>query len=557
MLLLQAPQGPRADLPEGSLSGQDPWAGSGPLGAPAFVPTPIGEQFIHAFCAADPDEFRFLILEGSRGEGKTASTVIAILAMAERITELGMASALPYRVGVVRDTWKNLSRTTIESLRDLQRQGLAIQFIEQESEAAIRDAAGRELVHFWFFGLDRPADADRFQGFTCGCLWLEEVAPAADFSTGVPQESFGIGMTSVRQEGVPLRVVVTMNPPDEDHWIVNVEQYLATLGRQEIRVHRFFMPPGHKAEHFRVLAAEARDKAEGERWERAAKRFESYRERSRQALEAIGRGDLATRLIGGERSGVKIGEPVVPQFSHRLHVSQAPVTIYPHLPIIRGWDTALHPGVVFFQTLPANGGVNVIGSLAGVNLGMAQFLLEEVLPFQEKYGLKRRGVQRPGQDIWRRGVPAGQTWRDIGDPSAATGDNSNSERSAKLTIENMLGTHFEPGPVAFSARVQALHAAFLRRGRGERMFIQIDREENKQLIAALAGRAHYPVDASGKVTATAEAFKRATDPIYSALIDGLGYALAVLYPAHLWLKATQRSRAPSEPLSPAKTWLDV
>lgn len=487
----------------------------------------------------------------------TSTAAIADLAMTERIMELGMASALPYRVGVVRDTWTNLERTTIESLRDLQRQGLPIQFLDQDREAAIRDGAGRELVHFWFFGLDRPADADRFQGFTCGCLWLEEVAPAADFSTGVPQESFGIGMTSVRQEGVPLRVVVTMNPPDEDHWIVNVEQYLATLGRNEIRVHRFFMPPGAKAEHFRALAAEARDKAEGERWERAARRFESYRERSRQALESIGRGDLATRLIAGERSGVKIGEPVVPQFSHRLHVSDQPLVIYPHLPIVRGWDVALSPGCAWFQALPANAGVNVIGSRAGINLGMAQFILEEVLPFQEKYGLKRRLAERPGQDIWRRGVPAGQTWRDIGDPSAATPDNSNSERSAKLTIENMLGTRFEPGPVAFSARVQALHAAFLRRGRGERMFVQIDREENKQLIAALAGRAHYPVDASGKVTATAEAFKRATDPAYSALIDALGYPLAVLYPAHLWLKATQQSRAPSEPLSSAKTWLDV
>ncbi len=184
-----------------------------PAGAPCYAPSPTVEEFIYAVAGGPVTEFRLLMLTSSRGEGKSSGAIFALLALAERVRRDGKGSLLPLRVAVVRDTWVNLSRTTIATFEKQHRMGLGLTWRDGQREAIVPGQ-----LHFFFFGMDNRADVDKLQGFEAAVLWLEEVAPGAELTQGIPAETLGIGRTSLRQEGVPKRILMTFNPPDEDHW---------------------------------------------------------------------------------------------------------------------------------------------------------------------------------------------------------------------------------------------------------------------------------------------------------------------------------------------------
>lgn len=552
--------------------------------APHFVPSPTVEQFILTVAEGPRGEMRFVVLEGPRGEGKTTGGLMACTALAERVCN-DFGGPLPIRVGVVRDTWQNLSRTTLVSFHEARQLGVPIEVFDGGLQAAIRRGNGEELVHFDFFGLDRREDADKLQGFACAVLWLEEVAPAAGLATGIPAEVLGLGATSVRQSGVPPRILVTMNPPDEDHWIGTIEQELSQRGLDGMRVVRLHIPPGEKSAHFERMAATT-EGDDARRWQLAAEEFDAYRARNLAFLESIGRSDLVKRLVKGERGMVVLGEAVVPNFSRLLHVAKEPLPVYPQLPMHRWWDSgtpSLHPAIAWVQVGP--NWINVLGSRTGENVGILEFIQDEVLPFQQKYGIRTPtaawGAGRDrmvahgtltveGEDIaydateQRRNLPRGQMgrgaqrgfkFRDIGDPACLIPEGTSSQRTVALAIENALGTSFEPGPVAWSARREALLAAFSRKGLGDRMLVQIDPTENDLMIKGLAGRFHYGKDlATGRIIGTIENAKK-NSGIYSHAIDCLGYGLGVLFPAGEWLQQRSRTTAPSTPARAPRSWI--
>jgi len=438
--------------------------------------------------------------------------------------------------------------TTIPTFEEQAQKGLPIEFREGRTEAIIRWGA-RPAVHFFFFGMDRRADADKFQGFTSGVLWLEEVAPAADLATGIPAETLGIGVGSVRQAGIPPRVIVTLNPPDPDHWILKIEKALAELGRPEIEVYKLMIAPGEKARHFRELAAEATDPEEAHEWEEAARAFEAYRVRGQSILELL-RPDLAARLFGGEVRGITLGERVVPEFSRKLHVSAEPLVIRREWPIWRGWDAGLCPSAVWAQPVPGGAGINILGSRTAVNMGMAQMILYDVTPFQERYGL----VPARRRSTGYRGSTGGYEFSDVGDPQMTyAAEQANSEATVARTVENMLGTTMIPGVRTWSARREALHVAFIRKGVGDRMFVQIDPDENDMLIQALDSKCVYPVDpATGRINESVEAMKKSSG-LFHNVLDALSYLLAHLYPAEEWLKRAVVAPPPKTPRP--QSWL--
>jgi hypothetical protein len=264
---------------------------------PHYVPSKTVEEFIYAVLEGPPLEWRLLILQGARGEGKTTGVIMACAAMAEELRVKGFKE-FPLIVAVVRDTWENLKRTTLAAFKENRARGMPIEIFDGGKQATFGNPES-PAVHFWFFGLDQAADADKLQGFTCGILVLEEVAPAAGLATGVPPEALGIGATSVRQAGVLKRILVPMNPPDEDHWILKVEKHLEEQGLAFIKVKRFEMEPGEKSRHFERLAAMTEGE-EAERWTLAADEFDAYRMANQAFLESIGRGDLVQRLVGGQ-----------------------------------------------------------------------------------------------------------------------------------------------------------------------------------------------------------------------------------------------------------------
>lgn len=536
------------------------WLETAPALAPLYSPSPTADDFIQGMCSGPNEPMRLCLLQGPRGEGKTTCGIYGIIGVAQVLVALGKRSSLPIRVAVVRDTWTNLERTTLVSFEEAAAKGMSIIWREGRKEAIVPPFA-----HFYFFGLDNRQDCDKLQGFQCGILWLEEVAPAAELATGIPSESLGIGITSVRQPNVPKRVIVTFNPPDEDHWILSVEKYLEEQGQTDILVKKFVMSPGEKAEHFKIMAQKAAffgDLPRAKEWSDAAKEFEAYRRRNQLALESIGRYDLVDRLVKGKVGGVALGEAIVPGFSHDIHVAKEPILPMQSAQMVRGWDGGLTPSTVWVQVTPA-GGIDVLGSITSVGKAMAQHILDEVTEFQ-----KRRDILPPrsmdpdqSQTSWGRGATRGWIFRDIGDPQLASeGDKiMKSEITAGLTIENLLNTNFEPGPIPWSARREALNLAFGRnigRGPTARPLIRLDPRENKLLIQGLNGRAHYPVDpATGRINESIVAAKRVSG-IYLQALDALAYILAVLLPANEFLKRPAPPSA-NRNVPPPRSWLGM
>ncbi len=564
--------------------GIDNWLETAPPNSPFFSPSPTMSAFISACCSGENEPLRLLMLQGPRGEGKTTTGIYACLALAERMIFEGKSHLLPLRVAVVRDTWTNLERTTLVSFEENAAKGLELIWKEGRKEAIMPP-----FCHFYFFGLDNRKDVDKLQGFQCGLLWLEEVAPAAELATGIPSETLGVGITSIRQNGVPKRVMVTFNPPDEDHWILNVEKVLKDSGQQDVIVNKFVIAAGEKSEHFRnlsLIAAKLGQTQRAREWDLAAREFDAYRRRNRLLLDAIGRWDLVARLVEGKVGGIAMGESLVPFFSMDLHVQdiQKDGYILPiqGLPIVRAWDGGLTPSTVWMQFLPA-GGVNVLGSRTSINSGMAEHIESEVYDFQKKFRIlpKREMDVNPNQyssdpkaDNWGKGATGNFDFEDIGDPALWKGnEQQKSEQSAAYMIENLLGTHLTPGPVAWSARRESLLLAFKRtlqgvKGKGGRPFVRMNPKEpagtrgvlhndNSLLIKGLNGRAHYPVDPdTGRIVDSVIAMKRVSH-IYFQALDAFAYALAVKAPADAYGKKEAPRRRPEDSPGRAKSWLGV
>lgn len=508
--------------------------------ASCYVPSPTCATFINAVRHGPVNEMRVLILRSARGEGKTSAGLWACMALAERLAA-EHPEALPLRVAVVRDFWVNLERTTLPTFEENARLGVELEWLNGRREAVIA-SGGIPFVHFWFFGVDRPDDADKFQGFQSGVLWLEEVAPAAGVASGVPASVFGTGALAVRQSHVPPRVIITMNPPDKNHWILRVEEHLAGLGLRDVVVSHFVIPSGERSVHFRALAA----MGEGEAWNEAADAFDAYRTRNRAFLEAVGRHDLVARLVEGEIGEVRLGTAVVPNFSRALHVAKEPLAIVRGLEVIRGIDAGindLHPACCWIQC--GSDWLNVLGSRVGSNIGIEEFVRREVWPFERKYRLmKPRGVTSFGP-----GARQGFRFRNIADPAVFQTEGQRSARTAAMVLEEMLKEAVEPGPVEWAARREALFAAFNRKGPGDRMFIAIDPDENEILIDGLAGRFSYPEHhETGEPIADIAAAKRHSGR-WGHPVDALAYPLAVLYPAYDLVRQQMREPVPKSPRS--------
>ena len=517
-----------------------------PTGSPRFIPTLTQEEFLAATAEGPAGEMRVLILEGSRGEGKTATGLMACIELAKRVHREGRGKALPIRVGCVRDTWVNLQRTTLVSIEEAARKGIKMQWKDARRECIIQDRDGKPVVHIYFFGLDVEADTNKLQGFVMAILWLEEVAAAEGLDSGIPSSSLALGGTSLRQPDIPWpRILVTMNPPDEEHWIGNVEEELANRGLASIKVHRFLMRPGEKSEHFRTLAIENEQHQEvSEAWRESADEFDRYRERNRALLESIGRHDLVTRLVEGQRGGVQVGEPVIVNFS-KEHISKDPLNIYKSLPIYRGWDQEPNPAVCLYQVLPHNMGINVLGSHVEENATMEQIIKGWLLPWMSKVGIMTRGA---ADSSWGRGPRGGVQFVDIGDPVFL-----NQQISAGQILQRMLNTSLTPGPVEWEARRAAGIAAFERGSKSGRRFVLIEESENTVMIHGLQGRFRYPKNRStGRVVMSIEAAKRVSGK-YSNPIDAMLYGFAVTHPAIEWLRQTMRRPVPPPRESP-KGW---
>ena len=379
-------------------------------------------------------------LIGPQGEGKTFAGFWGLAMHARKFGARSMKGA------IIRDTFENIKNMTIPSI------------IKASHNYAEFTSGGKKMK--WFnadidlFGIDDLASLSKLQGAEYSFVWLEEPAPiAAKENAGLREEVFDTALSRTsRQEGAIPRLQITMNPADEDHWTYH-KLILDPINDGRTNTEVFNIPYGSNW----II----------EDWQRDIVKM-AYRDRP----------DLYDRYVRGRFSFVQLGEAVTPEYNEKIHRAGEVLIPDPALETFRFWDGGLNPTCVFMQLTP-RGRMLFLDTLRGENIGVKQLIATRVIPL----------INSRYKDV--------KQWRDIGDPSMANREQSDSSQNAADVINTELGAAFEQGEKSWNNRREALKEMFNRNIDGEPMFL-LSRHDTV-LHRAFRGGWHYGRDNSGVI----------------------------------------------------------
>lgn len=488
-----------------------------------------------------PTQFKFIdsdalenCIVGPRGEGKSDAGIMAMSAHASHQDK----RYRPIPWAVVRDTWTNIERTTLQSFISPPNPDSFPAYIRRFLQ--VREG-GREVLFpgFWkvyFFGVDSQSDLNRFQSLQLGGVWLEEPAAAAqeEIGSGIGEDVWALGISSLRH---PLMTKTAYNylrdyiqpkwpnvPPDElDYGMRLGIFYTDHLGKPRIRNRRAQISMNYPEEdHWTWQRFHEQGIGQLFRIPKGENIHvdDSYRRNMYEALK--NRPDLLARLVEGKPSQIQIGEKVTPEYDADFHRSK--VVLYPvkDVPVIRCWDGWMNPSCVFCQITP-RGQFRVLYTIKGNNIGMKQFIMTHVKPFISSgvdVGQKKQ-VTDKFKDV--------KIWRDMGDATIANPDQSDSSFSAAQVIANELESkpgekaRFEGGEQNWGTR-RSVIKEILDRGKidGEPMF-QVSKDD-VLMHKALSGKWAYKKNPDGTVIRD-----KPIDNDVSHPAAALTHALAKLY----------------------------
>ena len=402
---------------------------------------------------AGPTQRKFILCDafeacvvGPRGSGKTEAGIRRMTIHAALQPE----ECRPIPWAIIRDTWRNLQRTTLKSFLAPHPGSFA-----EKIRPLLQVKQGGEVISLpglWeaeLFGIDSLGDLSRLQSLQLGGLWLEEPSPAAseDIGGGLEERVVTVGITSLRHPCNWRTAQITSNYPDEDHWLWR-RYHLDRIGRlfRIPRGENIHLPHDYEAN---MMAALAGDQG------------------------------LLNRLVLGQPGFVSQGEEVTPEYDALVHRSDQDLEPYPNLVGYRFWDGYSNPSCVIAQMTP-RGQLHIFESIVGKGMGVKQLIDEFVKPaMTDRY----------------RTIPE---WEDIGDPSMATADQSDYNQSAARVIERELNTVFRPGPVAWTTRREAVKTALIRgKDKGVPFILLSASPLVQSLHQALRGGWHYRKSPSG------------------------------------------------------------
>jgi len=414
----------------------------------------------------------YTLCMGGRGAGKTTGGLFRAIVHAQR---LGKAH-WPVKWAVVRDTRRNIGITTARTIRKWCPPPYSVWAGKvDEFERCTIIVNNKPLITFDFFGVNSPADHDRFQSFECSGLWLEEPCPLATntefVASGIAESVLTSAVTSLRGSPEPT-VQITFNPPSADHWtaqLFHIPGYEAggddevEMTDVQIQVRNnvrastaiFMVPPSECAAEIETPG---------------------YIQRNREILQATGRTDLLARLVDGRLGYAQVGERVTPEFNS-AHLAPG-MAVIPNVPLLLSFDYGLNPTCIVAQISPG-GYLLVHRAFSQENIGMKQLLEQYVHPYL---------AQQPSTQ-----------WSYCGGPEAVEREQSDSEETALRMIMRTLGNApYRSGPVSWSARRDALHDA-LTRSPGGMPWIRIHPQTAALLVRCLDGGWHYPTDSQGHI----------------------------------------------------------
>jgi hypothetical protein len=316
------------------------------------------------------------------------------------------------------------------------------------------------------FGIDDEASISKLQGPQYALIWLEEPAPIYErANAGLPKDVFNMALArAARQRDTTLRVQITQNPADEEHWTSQLteepEEYLTIQDPDTgewitIFKDTFWIPRGEN-KHLTLLA--------------------------RAANMAAFKDDPAKwqRYIEGETATIQLGKKVTPGYHSATHFSKNILPVYKS-EAMQFWDGWQHPSCIIAQ-YNSFGQLVIHDVLIGEQIGTKELIEEQVdiLLNTPKYKDKIK------------------SWRIIGDQTMRTPDQSSVRSTAAKTIEKRFGAAFEPGPAHWHIMKEPLNRSFKRFLNDGRPAVVLSRSATK-LHRALKGGWHYKTDNNGVI----------------------------------------------------------
>jgi hypothetical protein len=365
------------------------------------------------------------------------------------------------RTALIRDTHQNIKTSTIPDIRSYL--GTWVEFKDNEKKMIIKS---RPRVECDLFGIDDEASISKLQGPQYALIWLEEPAPIYEKSnSGLPREVYNLSLArAARQQGTVMRVQITQNPGDEDHWSMALaeEPGETTIFLPEINDYvtiykeTCWIPRGEN-KHLSALA-------------RAAT-FMAFKDDPAKMQ----------RYVHGVAAAVYRGKRVTPGYSPAIHRSSEIVPVLEEAPGMMFWDSWLNPTCLIAQ-YNRFGQLVIHDCLVGDRIGvkeLAEGELERLLA-SPKYKDKIT------------------SWRLIGDCTMRNPDQSSSNMSTAKYLEERYNTRFEPGPAHWKTMKESLSHAFSRLLSEGKPAVLLS-QSAVLLHRALNGGWHYKIDNSGHV----------------------------------------------------------
>jgi hypothetical protein len=419
------------------------------------------------------------ILISNTGEGKSFASVVAMVVHAQRCRK-------NIRVAIVRDTHENIKNSTVRTIQEVfeAEPGIAI-FKNDFKQLTINIQPYKVIADL--FGIDDLASLSKLQGPEYALIWLEEPAPIANrINAGLSEEVFNAALVRcARQKGTRPRLQVSMNPADTDHWTYRrfIEESHIDPANPLITKAVWFVPYGENP-HLSEIA--------------------------RQAVKAAYKDDPASyeRYVRGQFATVYEGAKVTPEYNPTIHLAPGPLEPAEGLESFRMWDGWHTPACLLGQ-ITSTGRLVFIDSIRIENSDINTLVDAYVAPL----------VNSP------RWKDKAKSWRDIGDISMRSPDQSNRQFTAARVIEEKLDTYFEAGPSHWENLKHGVKHALNMNIHGNPAII-VNPEERK-LHKALLGDWCYKVDTSGNIVG-----KLPNKNLSSHIGDAFANGVCVLLPSH-------------------------
>ena len=443
-----------------------------------FTANNTQRRFIEATPAEGTTEAH--IFNSRLGEGKSAALCWAIFYH----TRANPGA----RWAMVRDTFESLQKSTMVEFFEWFPDGVCGIYHKGRKLWTWNPAIAKgELM---FLGMDDEASATKIQSVALAGFCIDEVSPVSGHQ-GVSRTVFTTLMQRLRQKNMSYYVgKLAQNNPSEEHWTYK----------------EFNDPGGVNRVSFQTGVPENLANLPTDYYQNVASTYK-------------GQEDKIKRFVKGEFGFIKEGAPVTPQWADSVHLASRLSPIRKR-PLYLGWDFGGNATCVISQISPL-GHWNILDAFVGEQgTGVVQ-LIEAVV--------KPRLVERY----------SGFFWEHTGDPTGASREQSDSERSAVKALKAELGGAWRPGPITQDERelpLQAVLGKTLEEGRG---VVQVDRDHAKPVWHALRGGWHRKVHMGGILAKTPQ------KDHHSHPGDCMGYLAARLFPLGRLSKRSKRALQPA------------